>query len=433
MPIEVRLPELGDSVTHAKLAKWLKGEGDQILEGEPIAEVETDKTNLEIEAPHAGVLIKIQIGEGTDQVPIDAVLALIAVASELEAAPPAAVTIPIETPDAKPHAGGGPTRTAPLRDLPRRDGALAVALSGHPDLTDAEKTDAGLPATPLARRMAHAAGIGLAGIKGTGPAGRITKSDIEAVLQPVTPVTPLTTAAPETLRDAIDSVDLDYELRPLSAMRRITGERLARAKQTIPHFYLQTDCDVEQVSRMRNELNARSDAKISLTAFFVRAAALALKTIPSANSTWDDGAVRVYAAADIAVAINTPSGLIAPPIRQAEQNSVLVIAGEMQALADRARAGKLRPEEYSGGTFTLSNLGMFGIGSIYPIINPPQSCILGVGAVEQRPVVRDGAIVARLVMTCTLSADHRVVDGATGAEFLGAFRRLIEDPWRLML
>jgi pyruvate dehydrogenase E2 component (dihydrolipoamide acetyltransferase) len=224
-----------------------------------------------------------------------------------------------------------------------------------------------------------------------------------------------------------------YEVQPLSAARRVTAERLAQAKQTIPHFYLRIDCNMDHVARVRQELAARGDEKFPLTAFTIRAAALALQRVPGANSAWVDGTVRVYKTADIAVAVNTRSGLIAPIVRQAEQKSLRIIAREVEALAARARDGRLKPEDYSGGTFTISNLGMYGVTSLYPIINPPQSCILGIGALEERPVVRDHALAVGAVMTCTLSADHRAVDGVAGAEFLAAFRQLIEDPWALFL
>jgi pyruvate dehydrogenase E2 component (dihydrolipoamide acetyltransferase) len=231
---------------------------------------------------------------------------------------------------------------------------------------------------------------------------------------------------------AVAITDL-YEVQALSPARRVTAERLTRVKQTVPHFYLRIDCAMDHVVRVRQELHARGQDRFPLTAFTIRAAALALQKVPAANSAWVDGAVRIYKSADIAIAVNTPSGLIAPIVRQAERKSLLMIAREVQILADRARDGGLKPEEYSGGTFTISNLGMYGVTSLYPIINPPQSCILGVGALEERPVVRDHALAVGAVMTCTLSADHRAIDGVAGAEFLAAFRQLIEDPWALFL
>jgi pyruvate dehydrogenase E2 component (dihydrolipoamide acetyltransferase) len=278
--------------------------------------------------------------------------------------------------------------------------------------------------------MAYVAGISLVGITGTGPGGRITKEDVDAVVRP----TPRIEARPAPpARPVAEPAAALYDVHPLSTLRRVTAERLVHAKQTIPHFYLLVDCAMDQVARLREELNARGQEHFSLTAFTIRAAALALQKVPAANSAWNDGAVRVYKTADIALAVNTPSGLIAPIIRQAEQKSLVTIAREMRTLTEAARSGRLKPEDYSGGTFTISNLGMNGVTSLYPIINPPQSCILGVGAMEERPVVRNHALTVGLVMTCTLSADHRAIDGATGAEFLAAFRQLIEDPWALVL
>jgi pyruvate dehydrogenase E2 component (dihydrolipoamide acetyltransferase) len=432
MSIEVRLPELGESVTHAKLTAWLKREGDRVSAGEPIAEVETDKTNVEIEAPAAGVLETIHVRAGTDRVPVNELLALIADRAPADQTGSA---------DAMSRSGSlerehssGPTLLKP--DPPPEGDRPRPALAKErpivvPGVAGPDSSQSAIPRSPLAARMADAAGLSLADIPGSGPGGRITKNDVDAVLRPpnhaqVAVSSPV--AVPRLVEDSAA-----YDVRPLSPMRRVAAERLLHAKQTIPHFYLQTDCAVDQVSRIRQELNARADEKLSVTIFVIRAVALALRKVPAANSTWVDGAVRVYHSADIALAINTPSGLIAPVIRQVEQKSLLMIAHEVRALSERARAGRLKPEEYSGGTFTISNLGMYGVTSIYPIINPPQSCILGVGAIEERPVVRDHAVGVGSMMTCTLSADHRAIDGATGAEFLAAFRKLIEDPWALVL
>jgi pyruvate dehydrogenase E2 component (dihydrolipoamide acetyltransferase) len=208
---------------------------------------------------------------------------------------------------------------------------------------------------------------------------------------------------------------------------------LTAAKQSIPHFYLRIECAMDALARIRADANARGADKLSFTVFALRAAALALKKVPAANAMWDDGVVRRYKPVDLAVAVNTPNGLIAPVIRNAETKSISVLNQEMRVLAERARAGRLRPEDYSGGTCTVSNLGMFGVTSLYPIVNPPQTCILGLGAIEERPIVRDHALGVGQMMTCTLSADHRALDGAVAAEFLAAFRQLIEDPWSLLL
>ena len=430
MPLEVRLPELGGSVTHAKLSVWLKREGDRVSAGEPIAEVETDKTSVEIEAPGDGVLAKIHVSEGADQVPIHALLALIAVDGAV-----------CDTEASAKGGEGAPSAVPPVAvtsvDVSRADVARQVVVERFVDAANRSATvrtdgpDADIPASPFVRRMAYAAGISLARITGTGPGGRITKQDVDGVLgrrsrvQPAPEVTPATAAASDE--------PAAYDVQPPSRLRRVTAERLAQAKQTIPHFYLRIDCAMDRVAQIRHELNARGEAKLSFTAFMVRAAALALRKVPAANALWVDGEVRIYRTADIAVAVNTPSGLIAPVIRRADEKSLLTIAREMRDLSERARTGQLEPADYSGGTFTISNLGMYGVSSLYPIINPPQTCILGLGAIEQRPIVRDQAITIRTMMTCTLSADHRALDGAMGSEFLAAYRRLIEDPWGLIL
>jgi pyruvate dehydrogenase E2 component (dihydrolipoamide acetyltransferase) len=434
MSIEVRLPELGGSITHAKLSTWLKHAGDAVTRGEPIAEVETDKTSVEIEAPGDGVLVAIEVPAGTDKVAVNDLLAIISAEGAGPVAMPAAVdamsAVPARTPEAAARSradGDGPAGPAPDASSPA--GAAPAPLTGD------DVPDAAIAASPLARRMAAAAGIRLSRLKGTGPNGRITKSDVEAVLRP-RPGAASAQALPATAPRSVPAPDDDparYETVTLSTMRRVTAERLAVAKQTIPHFYLRADCAMDAVSRIRNEVNARGREKLSLTAFALRAAALALKRVPAANAMWDNGAVRLYDPVDLAVAVNTPSGLIAPVVRNAHEKPVPVLNQELRDLSERARGGRLRPEDYTGGTCTVSNLGMFGITSLYPIVNPPQTCILGLGAVDERPVVRDHALAVGLVMTCTLSADHRALDGAVGAEFLSAFRQLIEDPWSLLL
>jgi pyruvate dehydrogenase E2 component (dihydrolipoamide acetyltransferase) len=301
--------------------------------------------------------------------------------------------------------------------------------------------DHDVKASPLARRMAAAAGIVLGTIPGTGPGGRITRADVDAHLGATTHTVsgPASATTRVTPPEAAESFVLPaddpsrYALTPLSTMRRVTGKRLTQSKQQIPHFYLRIECVMDDVARARTEINGQRTDKLSFTAFTLRAAALALRKVPAANAMWADGAVRLYNTVDLAVAVNTSSGLIAPIVRAAEQKSVVALNDEVRALAERGRLGTLKPEEYNGGTCTVSNLGMFGVTSLYPIINPPQTCILGLGAIEERPVVRGRAVAVGLMMTCTLAADHRALDGATGAEFLAAFRDFIQDPWSLLM
>ena len=387
MPIEVRVPQLAESMKAARLAVWLKREGDVISAGEPIAELETDKTNVELEAPGSGVLQRIVVAAGTESLEVGGLLAVIAEGA-------------VET-------VSEPTVWEPSSDpagAPRSDERIAV--------------------TPLARRMATVAGVDLGEIRGSGPAGRVGKVDVERVLRERRGVRAVPAAAP----------GMGFDEQPLSQMRRVAAARLTEAKQTIPHFYLQIDCNVDALLEVRARIReADPGLKLTLTDCVVRAAALALGKVPLANSAWAETAVRVYDSAHVAVAVNTPAGLITPVIRSAETKGLATISRELKGLTDRARAGQLRPEEYTGGTFTISNLGMYGITSLYPIVSPPQSCILGIGAAVERPVVREGAVTVGTVMSCTLSGDHRAIDGATGAELLAEFRRRIEQPWLLMV
>ena len=287
--------------------------------------------------------------------------------------------------------------------------------------------------------MAHQAGLELAAISGTGPNGRIVKVDIEAVLaatterpRPSAPVapTPVTAAAPPA-----PPATAQYEDRPNSTMRKVIARRLAESKQTAPHFYLSMDCELDALLEVRRTLNARLDdaARISVNDMVIRAAALALSQVPEANASWSEDAIRVYGSVDISVAVAIDGGLITPVIRDAQHKGLSQISAEMKELAARARDGKLAPEEYQGGTFSISNLGMYGVREFAAVINPPQGAILAVGEGSKRPVVRDDALAIATVMTCTLSVDHRVVDGAVGARLLAAFKRLVEDPLLMLL
>lgn len=400
----VRLPDLGTGVPKAKLIAWLKREGEAVAIGDPIAEVETDKTTVEIPSPASGVLARIAVPAGTEDVALDALLAYIA---DIDDASAGRTTV---STTAAPTSGTAP-RSERRQPSPSAE-VMAVARAPIEALAPALVATGPTPPSSLfVQRMVEAAGLSLGQLSGSGTGGRIMRGDIEAALN---------TAPP----------DLGPP-QPLSALRRVTGERLTHAKQTIPHFYLRTECRMDHVARARHEFNARNDIKLSFTAFVVRAVALALRDVPAANTWWIDGRVRACTTVDVAVAVMTPAGLIAPVIRRADERSVVTAAQELDALAERARAGKLLPDEYANGSFTISNLGMYGVTGLYPIINPPQTCILGVGAIEERAITNDGAVVAGLMMTATLSADHRALDGVTGAEFLAAFRRRIEDPWRL--
>ena len=431
MPTELRLPPLADTVTSVKLAAWLKTEGEAVAAGEPLVEVETDKTNVEIEAPAGGVVSKIHVPVGTEGLETGALLAVIdegaGAAADTGATAEAAASEPAVEPEAPP---------AELEAA--RSGTTAASVAaGGPQTAATEAAPGPVPAaSPLARRMAAAAGLDLREIKGTGRNGRIGKADVERALAaqappvPAAPRPPVSVPAPPPA----DTPAAGFREEPLSAMRRVTAERLQAAKQTIPHFYLSADCGMDAALRLRARLNEREpDLGLTLTDVVVRAAAQALREVPAANSSWADGAVRLYDAVDIAVAVDTPGGLVTPIIRAADRKGLRAISKELKALGARAREGALAPEEYTGGTFTISNLGMYGVDSLYAIVNPPQSCILGVGAARRRPVAAVAGVEVATIAACTLSADHRAIDGATGARLLAAFRTLIEEPALLAL
>ncbi|MEX2009210.1 MAG: 2-oxo acid dehydrogenase subunit E2, partial [Dongiaceae bacterium] len=294
-------------------------------------------------------------------------------------------------------------------------------------------------ASPLARRMAEQAGLDLAAVKGSGPHGRIVKADIDAARGRAAPVAaaarPAAAAKPAAAPAVAPAAGLPaYTELPVGSIRKVIARRLVEAKRDAPHFYLTIDCETDALLKIRQDLNARSDDyKLSVNDFVIRAAALALKQVPAANASWAETAIRLYHAADISVAVAIPDGLITPIIRNANAKGLAAISNEMKDLAARARAGKLKPEEFQGGTFSVSNLGMYGIREFAAVINPPQGAILAVGAGEKRAIVKDGALAVATVMSCTLSIDHRVVDGVVGAEFLAAFKKLIEDPLTMLL
>ncbi|MEE8270714.1 MAG: 2-oxo acid dehydrogenase subunit E2, partial [Alphaproteobacteria bacterium] len=300
-------------------------------------------------------------------------------------------------------------------------------------------------ASPLARRMAGDAGLDLAALTGSGPRGRIVKADVAAAIAagtgkaaaPTAASRPAPTAAPAgpDAKTLADAYGLPYTEAPNSNVRKIIARRLTEAKQTIPHFYLTVDCEIDSLLQARKELNANAadGVKLSVNDMVIKAAALALKKVPAANASWTDAAILLYDRVDVAVAVATDGGLITPIVKNADQKGLAAISMEMKDLAGRAREGKLKPEEYQGGTFSVSNLGMFGIKDFGAIINPPHGCILAVGAGTQRPVVKDGALAVATVMSCTLSVDHRVVDGAVGAEFLAALKVMIEYPLSMMM
>ena len=418
MPIEILMPALSPTMTEGNLAKWHKREGDAVAAGDIIAEIETDKATMEIEAVDDGVLGRILVAEGAEGVAVNTPIALM-----LEEGEDSSALDDVEV--------GAPPPPAPPE-------ATAPAPASTPASAPAPPDDR-VFASPLARRMARQAGIDLAAIKGSGPHGRVVKTDVEMALAGGAPAAPAGAPAPAAAT-VLEAPGMPaYTETPHSTMRKVIARRLVESKREAPHFYLTVDCDIDKLLEVRKELNGRSPAegpdayKISVNDFVIRAAALALRKVPAANASWTDTAIRLYQAADISVAVAVPDGLITPVVRGADGKGLAEISGEMKDLAARARDGKLMPEEYQGGTFSISNLGMFGIKQFSAVINPPQGAILAVGKGEQRPVVRDGALAVATVMSCTLSIDHRVVDGATGAQFVAAFKALIEDPLTMLL
>ena len=444
--VEVRLPELADAMTSATLAAWLKNPGDPVTAGEPIAEVETDKTTVELEAPVDGVLVDIRVAAGAEAA-VGTVLALVREGAPGESgtreAPAGTATASgTEASESAPPSEVTDTDEAPPDQGLAADAAETTAVSSVEAAQEIRESRAfaDVPATPLARRMAELAGLDLSNVTGSGNGGRVMKVDVERLLrssrEDAAPMVPDRAPASQPAAPAAPAAapvsDVPHTDRPLTAIRRVTAQRMTEAKRSAPHFYLEVECAVDRLLALRSAASAAGDSgAATVNDVVVRAAALALREVPLANSAWTGDAVRVYDRVDLAVAVTTPAGLVTPVVRAADTRSLAEIAAELRRLASDARAGRLQPADYQGGTCTISNLGMYGISSLYAILNPPQSCILGVGAIAEQPVVRDGAVAVGSMMTVTLSADHRAIDGATGAELLRALKALIEDPQRV--
>ena len=433
MATAILMPALSPTMTEGKLAQWLKAEGDVVAAGDVLAEIETDKATMEVEAVDEGVLAKIVVPGGTEGVAVNAVIAVLADEGEDAAGVDvdALSTLPSPAPSAAPASASEPTPASAPAPAP----VAAPTPAPIPLPTPAPATR--VFASPLARRLAGDAGIDLTAVAGSGPRGRIVKKDVEAALAagPVPAAVAPAIATGPTPAPAGDLPGMPgYDAIPHSMMRKTIARRLTESKQTAPHFYLTVDCRIDELLDLRKKLNANAnDYKLSVNDLIIRAAALALKEVPEANASWFEDAVRMWHTVDISVAVAIEGGLITPIIRGAEGKGLKAISSEMKDLAERARVGKLAPEEYQGGTFSISNLGMFGIKEFSAVINPPQGAILAVGAGEPRPVVVDGALAVGTVMTCTLSVDHRVVDGAVGAAFMQVFKGLIEEPLKMLL
>ena len=460
MPIQILMPALSPTMEVGTLAKWHVKEGDTVSSGDVIAEIETDKATMEVEAVDEGTVGRIIVPEGTADVPVNETIALLLEEGEDASALEGAGT---KAP-AKPEAGGtgngaqkapatqpGGAAGATPAAAPSGDGAAAKAAGGSGDRVFA---------SPLARRLAAENGIDVAALAGSGPHGRIVKRDIEKALAEGVPkapakpaAAPAEKAAPAAPKPAAFAGGMtddqiramyepgSYDELPHDGMRKTIARRLVESKQTVPHFYLTIDVELDALLALRKEINdaAPKDAdgkpayRISVNDFVIKAMALALQRVPMANATYTSTARLLHKRSDVGVAVSIPDGLITPVIRAADQKSLSVISNEMKALAKRARDKKLKPEEYQGGTTAVSNLGMFGIREFAAVINPPHSSILAVGEGQLRAVVKDGEVKAATVMTVTLSVDHRVVDGTLGAELLQAFRPLIEKPMALLV
>lgn len=417
MATEITMPELSPSMTEANLVRWLKQEGDPVEIGDVLLEIETDKALVDFEAPAGGTLARVTVPAGTLGVKVGTTLAWLLQAGE---------AVPGGPSGAQQDALVPPPAMAPVPS----DDAPSTAAAAAP-----ESVSGRIASSPLARRLASQHGLTLAAIRGSGPRGRIVQVDIESALR-ATGTGPAQVTAPPTAQPFIPAASAPgaadgraYEDIPHTNTRRVIAQRLTESKRQAPHFYLTIDCQVDALLALRAQVNAAQPArKVSVNDLVIRAVAVALGRVPAANASWTDHAIRRWKDIDISVAVATPAGLITPVLRRADTKSLGALSAEIQELAARAREGRLKPAEYQGGGFSISNLGMFGVREFAAILNPPQACILAVGAGEQRAVVRDGFLAVATVMTCTLSVDHRVVDGAVGAEFLAAFKGLIEQP-----
>ena len=426
MATNILMPALSPTMTEGTLARWLKKEGDAIRAGDVIAEIETDKATMEVEAVDEGILGRILVPDGTEGVKVNAPIAVLVEKGEAVSATAAAA----------------PAVAAPSTPLaPVAAAAPAPAQTQVPSTMAAPTSDR-VVASPLAKRMAQQSGLNLAGVKGSGPGGRIVKVDVEAAL--ASPRATAPTVAPPPKPAAAPAISAPHKLVPHSSMRKVIARRLSESKSTMPHFYVSIDIEIDALVKLGDDLTKRSpknrdgsDApgafRLSVNDLVIKAAARALREVPAVNACWTDEGMVIYDNVDISVAVSIPDGLITPIIKNADTKGLAVISLEMRDLAGRARAGKLKPDEFQGGSFSISNMGMYGVTAFSAIINSPQAAILAVAAGTKRPVVKDGELAVATVMTCTLSVDHRAVDGAVGAQFMSVLKRIIEDPISLML
>jgi pyruvate dehydrogenase E2 component (dihydrolipoamide acetyltransferase) len=441
MPINILMPALSPTMEKGNLAKWLKKEGDTVKSGDVIAEIETDKATMEVEAVDEGTIAKILVPEGTQDVAVNDVIAVLAGDGEDVKAAGAGAAAPKPAPAAAPPAAAKPAPAVASAPAPAAVAAPAPKAPTSPQANG----HARIFSSPLARRLAKEAGIELARIAGSGPHGRVIARDVEQAKSGKGLKAPA--SAPSIAPSMSDQQILalfepgSYEIVPHDGMRRTIAQRLTASIQNVPHFYLTIDCDIGRLLSAREEINKAAPTdkekkplyKLSVNDFVIKAMAIALQRIPNCNVSWTESGMLKHKHSDIGVAVAMPGGLITPIIRKAETKSLSTISAEMKDFAARARARKLKPEEYQGGTTAVSNLGMYGISHFTAVINPPHATILAVGTSEERPVVRNGKIEVAHMMSVTLSCDHRAVDGALGAELIGAFKLLIENPVMMMV
>jgi len=447
MPINITMPALSPTMEEGNLAKWLVKEGDKVKSGDVIAEIETDKATMEVEAVDEGIVAKIVVPAGTEAVKVNALIAILAEEGEDVAAAAAG--------------GGSSAPKAEAAPAPKAEAApapavapVAAAAPAATSAAPAASTGERVFASPLARRLAMEAGIDLKAVSGTGPKGRVVKSDVEKAVSTggakaaPAPAAAASSAAPAPVlaKGASEEAVLknfaegSYELVPHDGMRKTIAKRLQESKQTIPHFYVSVDCELDALMALRAQLNAAAPEKdgkpaykLSVNDMVIKALALALRDVPDANVSWTDTNMVKHKHADVGVAVSIPGGLITPIIRKAEEKSLSTISNEMKDLGKRAKDRKLKPEEYQGGTTAVSNMGMMGVKNFAAVVNPPHATILAIGAGEERVVVKNGEMKVANVMTVTLSTDHRAVDGALGAELVGAFKRYIENPMGMLV
>ena len=442
MPINITMPALSPTMEEGNLAKWLVKEGDTIAPGDVIAEIETDKATMEVEAVDEGTVAKIVVPAGTEGVKVNALIAILAAEGE----------------DVKAAASGGDAKAeAPKADAKAVD-APKEAEKPVADKAPAASTPAPVAkdgnrvfSSPLARRLAKEAGLDISAVSGSGPHGRVVKSDVEKAVASggakAAAAPAAASAAPAAAPKGMSEEAVlklfeqgSYELVPHDGMRKTIAKRLVESKQTIPHFYVSVDVELDALLALRAQLNDAAPKKddkpaykLSVNDMVIKAMALALRDVPDANVSWTDTNMVKHKHADVGVAVSIPGGLITPIIRHAETKSLSAISNEMKDLGKRAKERKLKPEEYQGGTTAVSNMGMMGVSNFAAVVNPPHATILAVGAGEKRPVVKNGELAIAEVMTVTLSTDHRCVDGALGAELLGAFKRYIENPMGMLV